>query len=268
MDHYGAHSMDLNLTGRKALVTGASQGIGRAIALELAGEGCDLVLAARSAENLQAVKAAIGERHNVAVELVPGDLSLSENQQALARDFPDVELLINNAGAIPGGTLLDIDEARWREAWDLKVFGYINITRAFYGLMKKRGDGTIINIIGTGGERTVASYICGAVGNAALMAFSRALGGASADDGIRVVAINPGPVSTDRLVGLMKTWAEERFGDAEEWQKLAEPMPFGRPATPEEIGHMVAFLASDLSAYTSGTVVSIDGGGVHRGGML
>jgi hypothetical protein len=236
--------------------------------LELAGEGCDLVLAARSAENLQAVKAAIGERHNVAVELVPGDLSMSENQHALARDFPDVELLVNNAGAIPGGTLLDIDEARWREAWDLKVFGYINITRAFYGLMKKRGDGTIINIIGTGGERTVASYICGAVGNAALMAFSRALGGASADDGIRVVAINPGPVSTDRLVGLMKTWAEERFGDAEEWQKLAEPMPFGRAATPEEIAHMAAFLASDLSAYTSGTVVSIDGGGVHRGGML
>jgi NAD(P)-dependent dehydrogenase (short-subunit alcohol dehydrogenase family) len=100
------------------------------------------------------------------------------------------------------------------------------------------------------------------------MAFSRALGGGSADDGIRVVAINPGPVSTGRLVGLMRGWAEERFGDAEEWPKLAEPMPFGRPATPEEIGHMAAFLASDLSAYTSGTVVSIDGGGVHRGGML
>ncbi len=234
--------MDLNLTGRKALVTGASQGIGRAIALELAGEGCDLVLAARSAENLQAVKAAIGERHNVAVELVPCDLSLSENQHALARDFPDIELLVNNAGAIPGGTLLDIDEARWREAWDLKVFGYINI-------------------IGTGGERTVASYICGAVGNAALMAFSRALGGASADDGIRVVAVNPGPVRTERWDGLVKAMARDMNLSYDDADQLApRSIPLGRIAEVEEVANLVTYLASDLAHFVNGTMIEIDGG--------
>jgi NAD(P)-dependent dehydrogenase (short-subunit alcohol dehydrogenase family) len=260
--------MELKLAGRKALVTGASKGIGRATSQLLAGEGCDVVLVARTAADLEQLRAAVRAQHNVAVTAVPLDLSNGDAARSLARDFPDIDILVNNAGAIPGGTLEEIDEPRWRQAWDLKVFGYINLCRAYYLIMKQRRRGVIINIIGSAGERLDAAYIAGSAGNASLMAFTRALGGAAPSDGVRVVGINPGPVSTDRLVSLLRKRAQDRLGDAERWQELVKPMPFGRAATPEEIAAMAAFLASDLSAYTSGTIITIDGGAANRGAVM
>jgi NAD(P)-dependent dehydrogenase (short-subunit alcohol dehydrogenase family) len=134
--------------------------------------------------------------------------------------------------------------------------------------MKSRRHGVIVNIIGSAGEKLDAAYIAGSTGNASLMAFTRALGGAAPDAGLRVVGINPGPVATDRLVTLLKKRAQDRLGDAGRWQELVKPMPFGRAAKPEEIAAMVAFLASDLSGYTTGTIVTIDGGAAHRGAVM
>ncbi|HJU20714.1 MAG TPA: SDR family oxidoreductase [Stellaceae bacterium] len=256
--------MDLGLRGRKALVTGASKGIGRACAEALAAEGCDVVLVARTAADLETVRAGITAAHNVAVRCCPFDLSDSRNVDALAAQCPDIEILINNAGAIPGGDLDAVDEARWRAAWDLKVFGYVNMTRRFYALMRERRRGVIVNIVGAAGESPDADYVAGSSGNASLMAFTRALGGAAPKDGLRVVGINPGPVMTERLITLMKTRAQSRFGDPERWQDFMKPMAFGRAAKPEEIADMAAFLASDLSAYTTGTIITIDGGGSSR----
>ncbi len=260
--------MDLNLAGRKVLVTGASKGIGRSIGAYLADEGCHLYLAARTDSELQSLKAEINAKHDVEVTTFAMDLSVSANMQALAQACADADVLVNNAGAIPGGRLDEIDEQRWREAWDLKVFGYINLTRSMYAYMKARGAGVIINVIGNGGERPAASYIAGSSGNAALMAFTRGLGGDSPEDGIRVVAVNPGPILTERLEGLLQKSANDQFGDADRWQELLEPMPFGRAGTVDEIATMVAYLASDLSAYTSGTVVTIDAGWVYRGRLV
>ena len=256
--------MDLNLTGRTALVTGASKGIGRATAQMLAAEGCDVVLVSRSKPDLERARDEIRAQYNVAVTVAPADLGNGDAARGVARDFPAIDILINNAGAIPGGTVEEIDEARWRQAWDLKVFGYINLCRAYFGLMKARGSGVIVNIIGSAGERLDAAYIAGSTGNASLMAFTRALGGNAPAAGVRVVGINPGPVSTDRLVTLLKKRAQDRLGDPARWQELTREMPFGRPATPEEIAAMAAFLASDRSAYTSGTIVTIDGGLANR----
>ena len=260
--------MDLNLGGRKALITGASKGIGRAIAEQLAEEGCDLYVAARTGEELETLSEDLSMKHKVMVQNFALDLSVSANMRLLAEACADIDILVNNAGAIPGGSLAEIDEARWREAWDLKVFGYINLTRDVYANMKERGNGVIVNVIGTGGEMPRASYIAGAAGNAAIMAFTRALGGSSPDDGIRVVGINPGPILTDRLEGLLKTWAADQLGDAARWQELMHPMPFARAGTVEECATMVAYLASDLSAYTSGTVITIDAGSVNRGSLV
>ena len=109
-----------------------------------------------------------------------------------SRTAADIDILVNNAGDIPGGSIDKIDEATWRHAWELKVFGYINLTRAIYAQMKARGHGVIVNDIGAAGEKFDANYICGSAGNAALMAFTRALGGKSLADNIRVVGINPG----------------------------------------------------------------------------
>jgi 3-oxoacyl-[acyl-carrier protein] reductase len=178
----------------------------------------------------------------------------------LAKDYPDIDILVNNAGAIPGGTLLDVSEATWRKAWDLKVFGYVNMCRAFYALMKARKAGVIINVVGNAADTHDPEYICGVAGNAALTAFSQSLGCVSARDGIRVVALSPGPVETDRIVSLMKKKAKDRTGSADNWQELRKPLPFQRCATPEEIGAAAAFLASPHSGYTSGSVVTIDAG--------
>ena len=257
--------MELNLRGRTALITGASKGIGRAIADVLAREGCNLILVSRTAVDLEATREEIAASHNVSVVTHALDLSASTAIKELATAHPDIDILVNNAGAIPGGSLPEIDDTRWRQSWDLKVFGYINMTRAFYEAMKARKRGVIVNILGVAGERLEATYIAGSTGNAGLIAFTKTLGGASAADNIRVVGVNPGPIATERLEGLMRKRAQDQFGDAEKWRDFYKPLPFGRPGTPKEIADMVAFLASDLASYISGTVITIDGGLASRG---
>jgi NAD(P)-dependent dehydrogenase (short-subunit alcohol dehydrogenase family) len=260
--------MDLQLTGRSALITGGSKGIGFAIARYLAGEGCSLHLVARSETDLRSAKQKLGSEYGVAVNSYPMDLAQRGCAQELAAKCPALDILVNNAGSTPRGSLLEVDEERFRAAFDLKVFGYINLCREFYRQMKARGKGVIINILGNGGEAPDAGYIAGAACNASLMAFTRALGGQSDRDGIRVVGVNPGPVATERLVGLMKTEAKRKFGDELRWPELAKGFPFGRAATVDEIAATVAVLASDLSSYTTGTIVTIDGGMVNRGSLI
>jgi len=261
-------AMDLQLRGRTALITGASKGIGFASAESLAAEGVNVILVSRTEADLEAARQRITGRYNVGVQIHAYDLSDSRNVDRLVAAHPDIDILVNNAGAIPGGDLWAITEERWRTAWDLKVFGYINMCRGFYAAMKARGRGVIINILGMAGEKMDRGYIAGSTGNAGLMAFTRALGGSAGDDGLRVVGINPGAVATDRLVTLMKGRAQTQLGDASRWEELMKPLPMGRAGKPEEIGAMVAFLASDISAYTTGTIITIDGGAANRGPMF
>jgi NAD(P)-dependent dehydrogenase (short-subunit alcohol dehydrogenase family) len=253
--------MDLQLAGKTVLITGGSKGIGRATAEVLAEEGCNIILVARDAATLEEAAAGIRAKRQVNVRTIAADLSSDAAVQKVAKEAGPVDILVNNAGAIPPGDVLSIDDARWRQAWDLKVFGYISFCRVMYGAMKARGSGVIINVIGAAGEQFPTNYIAGAAGNASLMAFTRALGKGAPKDGLRVVAINPGPVETDRLVMLRRAEAQEKFGDPDKWRDLTAGMPFGRAASPREIGNAVAFLASPASAYTTGTVLTINGGG-------
>jgi NAD(P)-dependent dehydrogenase (short-subunit alcohol dehydrogenase family) len=252
--------MDLHLRGKCALITGASKGIGAAAAEALAEEGCRLHLAARSAPALEDVAERLRATYGVDVWVHPVDLRQPEDITRLAQATSDIDILINNAGDIPGGALNEVDEQSWRHAWELKVFGYINLTRLVYSQMKTRGHGVIINDIGIAGERFDFDYIAGSTGNAALMAFTRALGGRSLKDNIRVVGINPGPVETERVVALMRSAANGRLGNEDRYQELMAHFPLGRSAKPSEIADMMAFLASDRSGYTSGVIVTIDGG--------
>lgn len=256
--------MDLGLRGKIALITGGSKGIGLAIAEHLAEEGCDLVLAARSSVDLEKASERIAARHKVKITLHAADLSSDAAMRALAAANPDIDILINNAGAIRDGGIEEVDDATWRGYWDLKVFGYISLTRACYTLMKARGRGVIINIIGIAGERMRAGYIAGSTGNASLIALTKALGAESPDFGVRVVGINPGPVMTEKLELTLRNSARKRWGDEERWPELTRSMPFGRTIRPVEVTAQVALLASDLAGYTSGTVINIDGGRMHR----
>ncbi len=252
--------MDLGLAGKRVLITGASKGIGASAAEAFAEEGCHVHLAARSGDKLEALASTLRDRHGIEAHAHAVDLRNSTDIAHLADAAKDIDILVNNAGDIPGGSLERIDEPTWRHAWDLKVFGYINLTRLVYAAMKARGHGVIINDIGAAGERFDSNYIAGSAGNAALMAFTRALGGRSLDDNIRVIGINPGPVETDRIVALMKRQAEARFGDDSRYPEMMQRFPLGRAAHPREIADMMVFLASPRSGYTSGSIVTIDGG--------
>ncbi|EQB11813.1 short-chain dehydrogenase/reductase [Sphingobium lactosutens] len=240
--------MDLGLEGRVALVTGASQGIGAATAMQLAEAGCDIILAARSEGRLRRVADDIVARFGRKADIFAADLSSSKAVAALADRAGAVDILVNNAGAVPGGRLEDIGEDEWRAAWDLKVFGYINLTRLIYPQMASRGNGVIVNVIGAAAQIRNPTYICGVAGNAALTAFTMSIGSDSHRNGVRVVGVSPGPVATERL---------DNLGEAAVKQ---DAMPFGRAADPEEIASAIAFLASPRSGYTSGTVLMVDGG--------
>lgn len=260
--------MDLKLTGRRVLVTGGSKGIGLAVAQGFAAEGCELRLVSRSTEHLEAARQTINAAHDVPVTLHALDLGDSHSVPALMEACPDLDILVNNAGAIPGGDIDAVDETRWRVGWDLKVFGYINITRAYYAKMRERRSGVIVNIVGLAGEKLDVHYVAGTVGNAALMAFTKAVGSNSLDSGVRIVGVNPGPVETDRIVTLLKTKAEAEYGNASRWRDYLKNLPLGRAAKPQEVADLVIFLASDRASYISGTIVTLDGGHAARGGSF
>src|SRR5471030_1923440 len=240
--------MDLHLRGKRVLITGASKCIGAAAAEAFAEEGAHLMLAARNGDQLKALTERLRSAHQIDATAHVVDLRNPQDLAKLAKDAADIDVLVNNAGDIPGGSIDKIDEVTWRHAWELKVFGYINLTRAIYAQMKSRGHGVIVNDIGAAGEKFDANYICGSAGNAALMAF------------IRVVGINPGPVGTDRHVTLLKTRAKHQFGDENRYREFQKGLPLGRPAHAREIGDLMAFLASDRAGYTSGVIYTVDGG--------
>lgn len=250
--------MDLGLKGKVVLITGGSKGIGLACAELLAAEGCHLHLVARNENDLLQVKKDIESRFAISVSIHAVDLSRGDDARRLASICADMDILINNAGAIPRGDLWQIDEARWREAWDLKVFGYVNLCRAVYPQMKLRGQGVIVNIIGAAGERPRLDYIAGGAANASLMAFTKALGAKSLKDGIRVVAVNPGLIQTQRLETLLQGFAQTKFNDSSRWKELLPADP--KPGMPQDIANLVAFLVSDRAQYITGTVITIDGG--------
>ena len=257
--------MELDISGKKALITGASKGIGKATAEALASEGCELILVSRTEKDLVGLKSSINQKTSTKVSIEPLDLSISGTADQLANAYPDIDILVNNAGAIPGGSLEVIDEEKWRAAWDLKVFGYINMCRSFYKNMKLHNSGPIINIIGNAGDTRDPSYICGVAANASLTAFSQSLGSTSAKDGIRVLAINPGPIATDRMKMLMRHKLDQAGEANRDDEKLFSQLPFGRAGKPQEVSAAVCFLASEKSGYSSGSAMTIDAGLSVRG---
>jgi len=260
--------VDLQLTGKAVLITGASKGIGLAAARAFAAEGCNLHLAARSGDALAEEREALARRHGVTVAIYPTDLSRTDNVVELGRWCSGVDILLNNAGEVPSGPIESLTEEDWRRGYDLKLFGYITLTREIYRAMKARGAGVIINDIGNSGENWDANYIAGSTANAALMAFTKALGGQSLDFGVRVVGVNPGPVETERMVKINKRRALDWYGDENRWEELREKYPGGRPATPQEVADLMVFLASPRAGYITGSIVTIDGGIAARGSII
>ena len=252
--------MDMHLKGKTVLITGASQGIGAGLAESFAAQGCNLILVARSGDKLRILSDSILSRYQVQVKNITQDLTESGAVEKIAEQAGNTDILVNNAGNIPAGNLWEVDAQRWREGWQLKVFGYIDMTRTFYALMKARGGGVIINNIGVAAEAFDFDYVAGTTGNAALVAFTRAVGGKSMQDNVRVLGVNPGPVATERIEKMFRRRAEQSFGDASRAHEFSAQLPLGRPASVPELTELFVFLASPHSAYTSGVVFTVDGG--------
>lgn len=252
--------MDLKLANKRVLITGSSKGIGFEIAKTFAQEGAVPILVSRDLTRLQHAQSQIRHSAGADCELVAMDISVSGSTEALQKRVGEIDILVNNAGAIPGGDIYQVDEQTWRSAWDLKVFGFINMTRSFLKPMEQRGFGVILNIIGQAGAAPRSDYICGSTGNAALMAFTQAIGGTSTKSGVRVLGINPSPTRSDRMEGLLRRQAKIRFDNESRWHELTEQLAFGRLIEPPEIAQLAVFCASPLCSYLSGTVIDVDGG--------
>lgn len=258
--------MDLNLRNKTVLITGGSKGIGLACAKEFAAEGCNLHLVSRTKEDLESAKKEIEEEHGVQIMIHSFDLSNSGHVDQLVKNCPTIDILVNNAGAIPAGDIQTVEEEKWRAAWDLKVFGYINMTRRYYPLMKDSGGGVIMNIIGLAGVRVDRNYIAGSAGNASIIGFTNAMGAYALDEGMRVLGVCPGAVQTERITTMLKTRAKDEKGDENRWQDYFSGMPLNRPALVEEVADVVVFLCSERASWLTGTTINLDGGVANRGG--
>ena len=245
--------MDLQLKGKSVLVTGGSKGIGLACAKTFAAEGCRVHIASRSKERLEEARKQLGGDSQLHV----ADLRDGKALHALAQACGDVDILVNNAGDIPGGTIEAIDEAKWRHAWELKVFGYVNLTRELFTRMKARKSGVIVNVIGMAGEKPSFEYICGSMANAGLGAFTKAMGSGSTAHGVRVLGVHPPATRTDRIIPLMKVAAKEKLGDENRWEELIGTGSFGQMIEPEQVADTVAFLASARAGKLSGVMLNL-----------
>jgi 3-oxoacyl-[acyl-carrier protein] reductase len=258
--------MNLNLAGKSVVITGGSRGIGYACAEAFASEGCGVTLVGSHPESVASAAERLKAKGAAVLDALCLDLSAPEGMARLAERLQASDIVVNNAGAIPGGGLEDLDDARWRMAWELKVFGYINAVRQALPKMLERQQGVIVNIIGTAGVAPNYSYLCGTTANGALMNFTKAVGEYAARHGVRVLGVNPGATETERLVTIYKGFAKAQLGDESRWRELLTQLPFGRPARPQEIADLVTFIASPRASYLSGVVIDADGGGIyHRG---
>jgi 3-oxoacyl-[acyl-carrier protein] reductase len=267
--------MDLHLTNKVALVTGASRGIGAAIAIELAREGADLVLCARGAEQLDEtarVVATLGRQ----VAAVPADVVDAAGVQAvidaaLAR-FDHVDILVNNVGGAPGpGGFMNLSDAYWQAAWDLNLMSAVRFSRGLLPGMIGRRWGRIINIASTSAREpdvVVVHYNCA---KAALLALSKSLANAHSKDGVLVNCVSPGITRTPALEHSAVKRLTER-GESVDGLSAEEvvqryygprrPVPIGRFGSPEEVAGIVAFLASERASWITGAHINVDGGWV------
>ncbi len=260
--------MDLHLHGKRALVTGASLGIGRAIAEELAREGCDVVLVARDAGRLRQVADEIGTATNRKIVAAPGDGSradsIAEAIAAARAALGGIDILVNNAGSTPEDGIDGVDFEKWQYSVSLKLFGYARFAQSVLPEMRARKWGRIVNIIGRSGHQPRPVYLAGGSINAGLLNLTKALAEECAKDNILVTGVNPGPIDTPRWRTLREAAVRARKISATEFDaRAAASTALGRLGRSEEVAGIVAFLCSDRASYITGEVINVDGGGTR-----
>jgi 3-oxoacyl-[acyl-carrier protein] reductase len=257
--------MDLKLHGKVALVTGGSEGIGKGIARVLAREGVDVAICARRKDVLEKTADEIRRESGRKVVAIPADLTKREDAERFvhgaARELGRVDILVNNAGSAPGGVIEAIDEDGWLQGLQLKFMGYVRCLKATLPIMRAQGGGRVVNLIGNDGVKESYWEIVPGACNAAGQNLTKALAGQYGKFNISFVAVNPGPVRTERWTGLVKAMSRDMKIPYEQADQLApRSIPLGRIAEVEEVANLVAYLASPLAHFVNGSMIEIDGG--------
>lgn len=256
--------MDLGL-GRKAVfITGGSKGIGFACGMEFAREGARVALCARGAEGLRAAADAIAGAAGHEPFVVAGDMMRWEDARrcvdAAAAHYGGLDVLVNCAGASPGGLLENLTEEEWQLSLGLKFMGYVRCCRAAIPHLRRRGGGRIVNVIGNDGVKPAYWELTASAANAADLALTAALAEQYGREGILVNAVNPGPVDTGRWEALVRAYARDKGLSREEASERAiRSIPLGRICTPEEVAAVVVFVASPRASFMNGASITLDG---------
>ena len=259
--------MDLHLQNKHVLITGGSKGIGLSCAKTFLEEGAKVSLVSRDHATLVAAKKLLTEQclnSDSRIGIYSADLknaqSASNALDQAERDFGPVDVLVNSAGAAKRASVDALTPAVWRDAMDAKFFTYINMMDPVIKRMGARRAGVIVNVIGAGGKTPSVLHVSGGSANAALMLATAGLATAYAASGVRVNAVNPGPVLTERLKeGIAVAVKHENITEEQALKNTTRQIAMGRIAEPEEIADTVVYLASDRASYVTGTIITMDG---------
>lgn len=258
--------MDLGLNDKVAVITGASVGIGLAVAEGLAAEGAHIVMAARGEERLEAEAQRIARDHRVKTLAVACDVATAEGCDALvaatAKAFGGADILINNAGTGSNETIMEAPDEKWQAYWELHVMAAVRLARGFVPSMRTRGGGVILHNASICATQPLWYEPIYNVTKAALMMFAKTLSTEVVKDGIRVNCINPGLILTPDWIKTAKQLTADTGGDWEGYlQGVAdEHAAIKRFASPEELAHVFVFLCSDKATYSVGSTYFVDGG--------
>jgi NAD(P)-dependent dehydrogenase (short-subunit alcohol dehydrogenase family) len=256
--------VDLELTGRTAFITGASKGIGRATAEQLADEGCDLAIAARTEADITQAAREIAERTGRKVTGIAADMTDPQDVRRAVDEaigaLGHIDVLVTCAGSSPGGLLEELTEDQWLASLQLKFMGYVRSVSAVIGHMRERGSGSIVLVVGNDGLKPSYWEMTAGAANAADINVASSIAEQYGPLGIRCNTVNPGPVATDRWDGLEKAFARDKEVSQDEAHDLAlRSLPLGRICTPEEVANLVVFLASPRASYINGAHIPVDG---------
>ena len=255
--------MDLALKDKKVLITGGSKGIGLACAKAFIAEGAKVALVSRSQQNLDQAKKSVGNAYTIAADLIDAAAAAAMVER-VEKEFGAIDILVNSAGAAKRTDADDLTPAAWRASMDAKYFTYINVIDPLIKRMGKRGNGVVINIIGSGGKVASPTHLSGGAANAALMLATAGLAYAYASKNVRVVGLNPGVTKTERVAEGLKAEAKRaNVSEDQAYKQMVARLPMGKPAEPEELADIVVFAASERGRYLNGANISTDGAASH-----
>jgi 3-oxoacyl-[acyl-carrier protein] reductase len=253
----------VSLAGKIAIVTGASRGIGEAIATTLAAHGATLALVARGSADLDAVAARITTAGGHAFAF-PCDLrradDVTQTVGTIVTQLGHIDILVNNAGATPHGNLLERDDTEWHDAYEAKIHNFVRMTRACWPSLKAR-QGQVLNICGVLAQTPNANALIGSTLAAAVIALTKALAEYGRPDGIRVNGVSPGLIDTGRFRARLQEIAQEQqISFKQAGDQLVKRLGIKRLGTAQEVADLVDFLLSERNTYIDGAIIDIDGG--------